>query len=131
MNVLGVDNVFVPVGDIDQAVLFYHDVVGLPIAKRFDDIGTVLFQIGDESPGLGVGVADTPHGLGQKIWLEVPDARTAAEELAAHDVFPMSAPFAIPTGWAFEIEDPWGNVIGFTDYTTRPDLGRMPTSSDR
>lgn len=28
------------------------------------------------------------------------------------------------TGWTVEVTDPWGNVLGFTDYTKRPELGR-------
>jgi predicted enzyme related to lactoylglutathione lyase len=124
MKVLGIDNVFVPVGDLARAVEFYRDVVGLPVAKRFDGMGMVLFRIGDETPGLGVGATDAPNVGAQKIWFEVPDARAAATELAAHGVTPAPAPFLIPTGWAFEITDPWGNTIGFTDYTVQPDLGR-------
>ncbi len=42
----------------------------------------------------------------------------------AAGVSPLTVPFLIPTGWAFEVVDPWGNVIGFTDYLERPDLGR-------
>jgi len=124
MKVLGVDNVFVPVGDLARAVEFYRDVVGLPVAKRFDEMGMALFQIWDETPGMGVGVTDAPRVGGQKVWFEVPDARAAAEELSAAGVTPLTPPFLIPTGWAFEIRDPWGNVIGFTDYTVQPDLGR-------
>jgi predicted enzyme related to lactoylglutathione lyase len=124
MKVLGVDNVFVPVGDLARAIEFYRDVVGLPVAKRFDEMGMVLFRIGDETPGLGVGATETPNVGAQKVWFEVPDARAAAEELAAKGVTPSTAPFLIPTGWAFEIRDPWGNIIGFTDYTVQPDLGR-------
>ncbi|MGO9159401.1 MAG: VOC family protein [Streptosporangiaceae bacterium] len=124
MKVLGVDNVFVPVGSLARAVEFYRDVVGLPVAKRFDEMGMALFQIGDETPGMGVGVTDAPRAGGQKVWFEVPDARAAAEELSAAGVTPLTPPFLIPTGWAFEIRDPWGNVIGFTDYTVQPDLGR-------
>src|SRR6266540_1423226 len=123
MKVLGIDNVFVQVGDLTRAVEFYRDVVGLPVAKRFDAMGMVLFQVGDETPGLGVGVTDPPRVGGQKVWFEVPDARGAAAELAAHGVTPAPKPFLIPTGWAFEIQDPWGNTIGFTDYTVQPDLG--------
>ena len=124
MKVLGVDNVFLPVGDLTQAVTFYRDTVGLPVAKRFDEIGMILFRIGDETPGLGVGVTESPVAGGQKVWFEVPDARAAAEELSAKGVIPSTPPFPIPTGWAFEVRDPWGNVIGFTDYTTKPELGR-------
>jgi predicted enzyme related to lactoylglutathione lyase len=124
MKVLGVDNVFVPVGDLARAVEFYRDVVGLPVAKRFDEMGVALFRIGDETPGLGVGVTNAPRVGEQKVWFEVPDARAAAEELSAAGVTPLTPPFLIPTGWAFEIRDPWDNVIGFTDYTVQPDLGR-------
>ncbi|MEU4389708.1 VOC family protein [Kribbella sp. NPDC023855] len=124
MKVLGVDNVFLPVGDLAQAVTFYQDMVGLPVAKRFDEIGMVLFRIGDETPGLGVRFTESPAAGGQKVWFEVPDARSAAQELSANGVAPLAPPFQLPTGWAFEISDPWGNVIGFTDYTGKPELGR-------
>jgi predicted enzyme related to lactoylglutathione lyase len=116
VKVLGVDNVFIPVGDLPEAVKFYHGAVGLPVAKRFDQMGMALFQIGGETPGLGVGVTDRPKAGGQKVWFEVPDARAASEELSAIGVLPLAPPF--------EVQDPWGNVIGFTDYTAKPELGR-------
>jgi predicted enzyme related to lactoylglutathione lyase len=124
MKVLGIDNIFLPVGDLAQAVRFYENALGLPVAKRFDGMGMVLFRIGDENAGLGVAVTDQPRVGGQKVWLEVPDARAAAEELAAIGVATLAPPSPIPTGWAFEIRDPWGNVLGFTDYVTRTELGR-------
>jgi predicted enzyme related to lactoylglutathione lyase len=37
---------------------------------------------------------------------------------------PLAPAFPIPTGWVVEVADPWGNVIGLTDYTGRPELGR-------
>lgn len=124
MKVLGIDNVFLSVGDLDEAEAFYRDVVGLPVAKRFEAMGTILLQIGAETPGLGIRARSDPKSGDQKIWFEVADARAAAAELADHDVEPLAPPFQIPTGWAFEIRDPWGNVLGFTDYTLRPELGR-------
>jgi catechol 2,3-dioxygenase-like lactoylglutathione lyase family enzyme len=39
MKVLSIDNVFVPVADLAEALRFYHDTLGLPVAKRFDDLG--------------------------------------------------------------------------------------------
>ena len=124
MKVLGIDNVFLPVGDLAEAVAFYEDTIGLPVAKRFDQIGMVLFQVGAETPGLGVGATDDPVAGGQKVWFEVPDARAAADELSSKGVQLVAPAFQIPTGWAFELRDPWGNVIGFTDYTLKPELGR-------
>lgn len=125
MKVLGIDNVFLGVGDLAQAVEFYRDVIGLPVAKRFDEMGTVLFQIGAETPGLGAAVTSGPVTAGpDKLWFEVADARAAAAELTAKGVAPLRPPFPIPTGWAFEIRDPWGKVLGFTDYSSKPEAGR-------
>ena len=124
MKVLGIDNVFACAGDLAEAEEFYRDVVGLPVAKRFEAMGTILFQIGAETPGLGVCAVSEPKPGDHKIWFEVADARAAAAELAAKGVAPLTPPFQIPTGWVFEIRDPWGNVLGFTDYTLKPELGR-------
>jgi predicted enzyme related to lactoylglutathione lyase len=54
----------------------------------------------------------------------VPDARTAARELRATGLELLDEPFSVATGWTVEVADPWGNVLGFTDYTKRPELGR-------
>ena len=124
MKVLGIDNVFVQVADLAEAVLFYEETVGLPVHQRFDQMGMALFRVGDETPGLGVGVTDEPVAGGQKVWFEVPYARAAADELSTKGVQLIAPPFQLPTGWAFEVRDPWGNVIGFTDYTLKPELGR-------
>ena len=124
MDVLGIDNVFVQVGDLDEALDFYGRVLGLPVAKRFDAMGAALLRIGAETPGLGVGAVETPVVGGQKVWFEVPDARATATELEGRGATLLAPPFLIPTGWVCEVADPWGNVLGFTDYLARPELGR-------
>lgn len=83
-----------------------------------------LLKLGDETPGLGLGAVPQPRVGGQKVWLEVSDARLAAEELELKGIHLLAPPFLIPTVWAFEVQDPWGNVLGFTDYSARPELGR-------
>jgi len=40
----------------------------------------------------------------------------------------LDAPFPVATGWTVEFADLWGNVIGLTDYSKRPELGRRPAS---
>ena len=127
MKVMGVDNIFIEVGDLDGAARFYGDILGMPIHRRFDHLRTILFEIGHETPGLGVVAAAEPRVGGQKIWLEVQDARAAATELREAGVPWLGDPFPIPTGWAVEIRDPWGNPIGLTDYSIRPELGRKPS----
>jgi len=48
----------------------------------------------------------------------------SALELKAAGVEPLAPPYFVFTGWVVEISDPWGNIIGFTDYVSKPELGR-------
>lgn len=122
---LGIDNVLVGVGDLDQAVAFYADLLGLGLRFRLDDAGLALFDIGAEAPGLLVRVAeDQPAGGRMRVWFEVADARAAAEVLRTAGATLLADPFPVQTGWTVEIADPWGTVIGLTDYTRQPERGR-------
>jgi predicted enzyme related to lactoylglutathione lyase len=131
IEIRGVDNVLFPVGDLDGAVRFYAGTLGLPLVFRFDGPGIALFRLGPETPGLLVrqqeqaGAATAPA---PRLWLEVADAREVARTLAEAGVQPLAPPFAVATGWTVEIADPWGNILGFTDYTTMPERGRRPTT---
>ena len=114
IEVLGVDNVLHAVGDLELARDFYGVRIGLPLKFQVPEAGLALYRLGGEGPGLLTRVqASTPP----RVWLEVPDARAAAKALGGDAR-------EIQTGWVVEIEDPWGNVIGFTDYVNRPELGR-------
>ncbi|MEV0638951.1 VOC family protein [Streptomyces sp. NPDC050619] len=127
-ELLGFDNVLLPVGDLGEAVGFYERA-GFAVGFRFDEGGVALLRVGGETPGILLRVED---GLGHRpppwpsprVWLEVPDARAAGRELAAAGIAPLDEPLSMATGWTVEISDPWGNVIGFTDYRKRPELGR-------
>jgi predicted enzyme related to lactoylglutathione lyase len=59
-----------------------------------------------------------------RVWLEVRDARAVGRTLESAGVQPLDAPFSVVTGWTVEIAGPWGNVIGLTDYSKRPEPGR-------
>ncbi|GAA3115513.1 VOC family protein [Streptomyces echinatus] len=127
-ELLGFDNVLLPVGDLGEAVAFYERA-GFAVGFRFDEAGIALLKVGAETPGILLRAEEelgrrTPPWPSPRVWLEVPDARTAARELAAAGVTPLDEVFQVATGWAVEITDPWGNVLGFTDYTKRPELGR-------
>ncbi|MFD0316877.1 VOC family protein [Streptomyces flavalbus] len=127
-ELLGFDNVLLPVGDLGQAVEFYERA-GFTVGFRFDEAGIALLKVGGETPGIllrheeGVGHRPPPWPA-PRVWLEVPDARATARELASAGVAPLDEPFPAVTGWTVEVADPWGNVIGFTDYSKRPALGR-------
>ncbi|MER6348773.1 VOC family protein [Streptomyces sp. NPDC001595] len=129
-ELLGFDNVLLPVGDLAEAVAFYERA-GFTTAFRLDEAGIALLKVGGETPGILLRHEEMfghrpPPWPSARVWLEVPDARVAARALAGAGVTLLDDPTAVATGWAVEIADPWGNVLGFTDYTKRPELGRRP-----
>ncbi|MCL6666817.1 VOC family protein [Streptomyces panaciradicis] len=127
-ELLGFDNVLLPVGDLGGAVDFYERA-GFAVGFRFDEAGIALLKVGGETPGIllrqeeGLGHRPPPWAS-PRLWIEVPDARAAARALAGAGIAPLDEPSSVATGWTVEIADPWGNVIGFADYTKRPELGR-------
>ncbi|MEU6447839.1 VOC family protein [Streptomyces sp. NPDC046979] len=129
-ELLGFDNVLLPVGNLGEAVDFYERA-GFTIAYRLDEAGIALLKVGGETPGLLLRVEEEfwrqpPLWPSARVWLETTDARTAATALREAEVPPLDEPFPVATGWTVEFADPWGNVIGLTDYSKRPELGRHP-----
>jgi predicted enzyme related to lactoylglutathione lyase len=129
-ELLGFDNVLLPVGDLGEAVGFYERA-GFTVGFRVDEAGLASLKVGGETPGLLLRVEEevghrAPPWPSPRVWLEVPDARGAGREVTAAGVELLDEPMSTATGWTVEIADPWGNVIGFTDYTKRPELGRRP-----
>ncbi|MFI9404225.1 VOC family protein [Nocardia sp. NPDC052316] len=127
MDIRGIDNVLVPVGNLAAALEFYANGLGLSVRFTVPERGIALFGVAAETPGI-MAMVDPAAGHGSppaiRIWLEVPDARAAAAELEGRGVDMLTAPFEVATGWSVEVADPWGNVIGLTDYLKRPDLAR-------
>ncbi|MFI5553383.1 VOC family protein [Streptomyces sp. NPDC051738] len=129
-ELLGFDNLLLPVGDLGEAVRFY-ELAGFVVGFRLDEAGIAGLKVGGETPGILLRHEETlghrpPPWLCPRVWLEVPDARAAARALAEVGITPLDEPFSMATGWTVEIADPWGNVIGLTDYSKRPELGRRP-----
>ncbi|MFJ9022733.1 VOC family protein [Streptomyces sp. NPDC102259] len=127
-EVLGFDNLLLPVGDLGEAVGFYERA-GFTVGLRFDEAGIALLKVGGETPGVLLRHEEAlghrpPNWPSPCVWLEVPDARAAARRLAEAGITPVDPPFSTATGWTVEIADPWGNVLGFTDYLKRPELAR-------
>jgi predicted enzyme related to lactoylglutathione lyase len=115
------------VGDFELAVEFYGSRLGLPLKFQLPEKGIAGFRLGPEEPGLFIHVrsvvAEGPRET-PRLWLEVRDAHAAAAELQARGITPLEEPFEVATGWTVEVADPWGNVIGLTDYTKSPAHGR-------
>jgi predicted enzyme related to lactoylglutathione lyase len=119
IQVLGVDNILFGVGDFGEARAFYEGKLGLPVKFAVEAMGIVGYSLGSDEAGLFLRVqpiVPTTARETPRLWLEVADAREAAKQLAQLGIAPLREPFEINTGWVVEFADPWGNVIGLTDY---------------
>ncbi|WP_329571002.1 VOC family protein [Streptomyces sp. NBC_01361] len=128
LELLGFDNVLFPVGDLGEAVSFYERA-GFRVKFRLDEAGIALLEAGKETPGVLLRAEEDfghrpPPWPGPRVWLEVRDAKAAARALVDAGIPPVDPPFSTSTGYVVEIADPWGNVIGLTDYLKRPELAR-------
>lgn len=127
LEVLGVDNIMLAVGDLEQARAFYETTLGLPVKFAVPQAGVIGYRLGEEEPGLMIRVqamATAPPRDTPRVWLEVRDARAAAAALRERGARILGQPMEILTGWAVELADPWGNVLGLTDYVKDPSKAR-------
>lgn len=131
MNVLGIDNVLLAVGDLEQARIFYGELLQLPEKFAFPEAGIVGYLIGKEEPGLLLrldpDLPPAPPRATLRLWLEVSDARATGELLTACGAVLLEPARRIRTGWLVEVADTWGNVTGLTDYVLAPAQGRVAT----
>jgi len=127
-EILGVDNVLFAVGDFVRARDFYANRLGLEVKFEFDQIGIIGFRLGSEEPGLLLRVQEVRErpadSTSARVWLEVADARAAGAQLIEAGLEPVAEAREINTGWVIEFADPWGNVVGLTDYVKQPERGR-------
>jgi predicted enzyme related to lactoylglutathione lyase len=128
-ELLGFDNVLLPVGDLGEAVAWYERA-GFPVGFRLDEAGIAVLKVGKETPGVLLRLDEElshrpPPWASPRVWLEVRDARATADALTTAGIRPLDEPFSTATGWTVEVADPWGNIVGFTDYCKRPELRRV------
>ena len=106
MKLLGIDNVFFEVGNIEDAIEFYEQL-GFQLKFKIPHMNGALLNIGDEVPGLGIRQVDIVNS--SHLWVEVSDVRDAQKLCASLNIEGnMIEP---PTGFTFEITDLWGNKI--------------------
>jgi predicted enzyme related to lactoylglutathione lyase len=110
MSVKHVAFVMYPVTDLDRAVAFYRDVVGLTPGELTSS-AWAEFEVGGTTFGVGnfpqVGVPGTATSL----MLEVEDLDAYRAELAKHGI-DVPAPFETPICFITGFKDPDGNSIG-------------------
>lgn len=117
-ELLGIDNVLFAVRDLEGAVTFYQ-TCGFVLKFKVPQARMALLSIGAEEPGLLLRAGD--GGVG-KLWVEVKSADAVATELKAKGI--ATARLETMTGVTVEATDPSGNVIGFADYSKRPEMAR-------
>lgn len=104
---LRLDNIILQVPDVGAAVQWYRCTAGLTPVLVTPEVAVLHPADG----GAGV-VLRRGDGAGRStVWFEVADAAAAGRELGVE-------PFEIGTGLCAQVRDPWGNTVGFADYST-------------
>lgn len=127
MDILGIDNVIFTVGDLNRAAAFYERI-GFPVRFRLDALDICILSVGFELPGLILKKAEVTESRlnpeRARFWVEVPDTQKTLKELTKKGIDLLREPLQLPTGLLVEVADPWGNVVGFTDHLSMPEMGR-------
>jgi catechol 2,3-dioxygenase-like lactoylglutathione lyase family enzyme len=114
------DLVFYWVADMERAVIFYRDVLGLPLTRR-DGGEWAEFDAGGRRFALhgSMGEAVTPGGATAVFSVE--DLERARDHLAAHGV-PFEHEGDVQGYARFaSFRDPDGNPLQIIEYSSRPD----------
>jgi len=114
------DNFFLPVDDLDQARKFYRDILGFPVKFDFGEIGMTAFKVGPNEPAIIVQDRKMHPKARPSILFVVNDVMKAYQELKGKGVRFHSEPYEIHTGLAVQFDDPFGNLLGLTDYSKTP-----------
>ena len=111
-----IDNFFYPVDNIQESLVFYKDILELPIKFDFRERGMIAFKIGQEEAAIIVKEKSKFPESKACVWIEVENVNVMYETLLIKNVRFLSEPYKIHTGFAVEFYDPSGNIIGITDY---------------
>jgi predicted enzyme related to lactoylglutathione lyase len=113
------DNFFLPTDNLEKGKDFYQRILGLRLKFDFSERGMMAFKVGDREPAIILKDLKKFPAARPTIWFVVDDVIKEHDRLKAEGVHFLSEPFEIPTGMAVEFEDPFGNMLGITDYSKR------------
>ncbi|MSO44898.1 MAG: VOC family protein [Thermoleophilia bacterium] len=105
----GVDVVFYGVCNMDRAVAFYCDVLGLELAQRFGK-DWAQFTVGQTDLGLHGELATAPHQGGATVTFRTDDVNALEAVLKAAGA-PTSAIEDMGGALSLEFNDPDGNKL--------------------
>lgn len=111
MAVTGIAFTVYPVADLDRAIAFYRDTLGIPLAHRFEDIYAEFIT----ADGAAFGLAKPPMNVGEPgsasaLALEVDDIRITLAELSANGLA-THEPYETSVCWITTIKDPDRNKV--------------------
>jgi len=110
-----VAQVLIPVDDLDRAVVFYRDTLGLPFLFTAPPQMS-FFQCGTVRLLIGVPPAEQPRQRGSTLYFQVADIHAVFEELTRRGVAFLGGPHVIHRTPEIEISlvefrDPDGNPL--------------------
>jgi catechol 2,3-dioxygenase-like lactoylglutathione lyase family enzyme len=119
MKMLGVHHIGIVTARLAELEAFYVEVLGLPVAMRWDEARIIFIELGGAWLELIGQQADAPArpaaGLGDvglnHIALRVDDVDAAYHELLARGARAVSAPEDFQTVRIAFVADPDGNVV--------------------
>jgi len=111
------DNFFLPVDDLEKAMKYYTETLGLKIKFNFTDKGMVAFNVGNEEAAIILKDSKKHPDAKPAIWFVVNNVMQEYDRMRKCGVKFLSEPFKIGTGISVEFEDEFGNRLGITDYT--------------
>jgi predicted enzyme related to lactoylglutathione lyase len=107
MNIIGTDFVLFHVGDMQKAIEFYRDFLGLPLEFYKEEWKWAEFSAGNVTLTLSGGGRPSTS----VIALAVDDLEAASHEVQAKGVKAKRSLHELSTCWHLEILDPDGNTV--------------------
>jgi len=111
MKIQGVDFVTYYVSDVHASVLFYRDILGLPLALCSDEERWAEFDCGNVMLALKGDTEIWPAAHAPRLALAVADVAAAYVELRARGVNVVAPPQDHGVCQHMELLDPDGNVV--------------------
>lgn len=110
-----VAQLLIPVEDLDRAITFYRDTLGVPFLFSAPPQMS-FFQAGGVRLLVGVPPADQPRRRGSTVYFRVTDIHAVAETLTSRGIVFEVPPHVVhrtPTSelWLAEFRDPDGNPL--------------------
>jgi glyoxylase I family protein len=110
VKTLGVHHVSIKVGDTQEAVRFYCDVLGLSVRSDRPDFGFGGAWLDAGSQQVHLVEGTRPQDEGQHFALQVADIRAAIADLRSRGVV-VTDPIPVATAQQAFVNDPDGNLI--------------------